>query len=81
MDPKEFREKYLLPNYAPPKFETETQAFEKSLPDSFDWRSKSAVSPVKNQGGIGLCWAFSAVDNIESQFFLKNNKMVEMSIE
>jgi len=45
-----------------------------ATPESFDWRSKNAVTPVKDQSNCGSCWAESAVENLESVWFLSQQK-------
>jgi len=51
------------------------------LPDSVDWRTKGIISPVKNQGACGSCWAFGAVACIESNVMQNTGKMLILSTQ
>mmetsp|Transcript_42836 Transcript_42836/g.77838 ORF Transcript_42836/g.77838 Transcript_42836/m.77838 type:complete len:364 (-) Transcript_42836:189-1280(-) len=48
-------------------------------PASMDWREKKAVTPVKNQGGCGSCWAFAAIETVESHHAIYNGELVELA--
>ena len=42
-------------------------------PTPIDWASSGFVSPVKNQGSCGACWAFASVGVLESMISIKNS--------
>ena len=46
-----------------------------------DWTAAGYVTPVKNQGQCGSCWAHSATEQIESEFMLAGNAMWELSVQ
>ena len=43
------------------------------LPSEVDWRKRGVVTPVKDQGYCGSCWAFATVEQVESYYALANN--------
>jgi cathepsin L len=40
---------------------------------AWDWRTVKRVTPVRNQGRCGSCWAFGTVAAYESSYLIRNN--------
>ncbi|CAO4386669.1 unnamed protein product [Caenorhabditis nigoni] len=48
-------------------------------PASIDWRDQGKLTPIKNQGQCGSCWAFATVAAIEAQHAIKKGNLVSLS--
>ena len=52
-----------------------------SAPPAWDWRNHDGVTPAKNQGGCGSCWAFAAVGAFESTVLISSSRLYDFSEE
>lgn len=50
-----------------------------TLPTNYDWRAFNGVTPVKNQGSCGSCWAFTAAAVTESQYAIHRSTMLDLA--
>lgn len=46
-----------------------------NLPTEVDWREAGVVTPVKNQGGCGSCWAHASTETLESHLAIEVNDL------
>ncbi len=46
---------------------------------AFTWLDRKMVSPVKNQGSCGSCWAFTSGAVLEANWLIRNGELVKFS--
>jgi len=60
----------LRDGYQPGSVDAEVVPTSPQAPTSFDWRKQNKLTPIKDQGQCGSCWAFSCTESIESVYMI-----------
>ncbi len=73
MTKKEFVQTYLDPK---PEFTGKVDETMVPINADIDWTTKGGVSPIKDQGECGSCWAFSTTGVLESAAKIKGQTVI-----
>lgn len=74
MSDEEKKQEAVIPNPMITDYQDSSSA-EYNLPDTYDLRDvdgKNYVTPIRNQGSLGLCWTFATTSVAETNLLLEN---------
>ena len=79
---KDFQDKLLtsfVPDWINFKPSVSSTSFPKAAPATVNWVTSGKVTPVKNQGNCGSCWAFAVIGSLESLNLIKTGQSLIFS--
>lgn len=53
--------------------------YENGTPTNINWVQKGVVTPIKNQGSCGSCWAFSTTGDLEGVYAINKGTLLSFS--
>ena len=79
LTPSEFKRLYSMNYTQDHRGHTNFTVPVSALPASVDWTDKGVVTPVKDQGQCGSCWAFSATGAMEGAWAISKKQLFNLS--